>query len=133
MNVASFLDSLDPEDRVNVEKYRTEILKIDTKVKEKVSKIMSIENALVYEQDGVFKYGLAKTKHHYTFHSMVMYGNEDILKFVKQNMKGAKIQKGCVNFKSFSDFPIDLFRELMGLSAEKDFTPVIEHYQKKKK
>ncbi len=58
--MASFLDSLDPEDRVNVEKYRTEILKIDTKVKEKVSKIMSIENALVYEQDGVFKYGLQR-------------------------------------------------------------------------
>ena len=131
--MASFLDSLDPEDRVNIEKYRTEILKIDSKVKEKVAKIMSIENALVYEQDGVFKYGLAKTKHHYTFHSMIMYSNPDILDFVKQNLKDAKIQKGCVNVKSFSDFPIDVFRELMGLSAEKDFTPIIEYYQKKKK
>ena len=131
--MASFLDSLDPEDRVNVEKYRTEILKIDSKVKEKVSKIMSIENALVYEQDGVFKYGLAKTKHHYTYHSMVMYGNEDILEFVQQNMKDVKIQKGCVNFKSFSEFPIDVFRKLMVLSAEKDFGPIIEHYKKRKK
>jgi len=133
MNVASFLDSLDPEDRVNVEKYRTEILNIDTKVKEKVSKIMSIENALVYEQDGVFKYGLAKTKHHYTFHSMVMYGNKDILEFVKQNMKGVKTQKGCVNFASFSEFPIEVFRKLMVLSTEKDFGPIIEHYKKRKK
>ncbi len=131
--MASFLDSLHPEDRVIVEKYRTEILKIDTKVKEKVSKIMSIENALVYEQDGVFKYGLAKTKYHYTFHSMVMYSNPDILDFAKQNLKGVKIQKGCVNFESFRDLPIDVFRELMDLSAEKDFTPVIEHYQKKRK
>ena len=70
--MASFLDALDPEDRVHVEKYRIKIRKIDTKVKEKVSKIMSIENALVYEQDGVFKYGLAKTKHHYTFHSILI-------------------------------------------------------------
>lgn len=56
----SFLDLLDSEDRAKMERYRTEILKIDNKVKEKPSKIMSIENALVYEEEGVFKYGLAK-------------------------------------------------------------------------
>lgn len=131
--MASFFDALDPEDRANLEKYKSEILKIDTKVEEKESKIMSIENALVYEQEGVFKYGFAKTKRHFTFHSMVMYSNPDILDFVKQNMKSVKIQKGCINFKSFRDFPIDVFKELMVLSAEKDFTPIIEHYKKKNK
>jgi len=119
----SFLDLLDSEDRAKMERYRTEILKIDNKVKEKPSKIMSIENALVYEEEGVFKYGLAKTKHYYTFHSMVMYNNLDISDFIKQNTTVLKIQKGCINFKSFNELPIDLFKEIMILFAEKDLHP----------
>ena len=116
-----------------MERYRTEILKIDNKVKEKPSKIMSIENALAYEEEGVFKYGWAKTKNYYTFHSMVMYGHQDILDFIKQNTTGLKIQKGCVNFKSFSNLPIDIFKEIMILSAKKDFSSVVKHYNDRKK
>lgn len=129
----SFIDLLDQEDGDEIGKYRTEILRNDHKVIEKPSKIMNIENALVYEEEAVFKYGLAKTKNHYTFHSMVMYSNPDIYRFIKENIKTAKIQKGCINFKSFDQLPIDIFRELMILSAKKDFSPVIKHYKERKK
>lgn len=129
----SFLDSLDPEERINVEKYKNEILKIDPKVKEKTSNIMSTKEAISFEQEGVFKYGLAKTKNYFTFHSMVMYSNPDVHDFVKKNLKGIKIQKGCFNFKSFEDIPMKAFRRLMELSAKKDFAPIIEHYKKRKK
>lgn len=129
----SFLDSLNAEDRKAMERYRSAILEIDNKVVENVSSIMSIVNALVYEQEGVFKYGLTRTKHHYSFHTMVMYANPDVSEFIKSNTKRAKIQKGCINFTSFDDFPIDLFKRIMTLSAEKDFSPVIAHYKKKKK
>ncbi len=129
----SFLESLDTEDRIKMEQFRSVILQIDNKVVETVSNIMSITNALVYEQERVFKYGLAQTKHHFTFHSMVMYSNPDISDFIKQNSKEIRIQKGCINFTSPDELPIDLFKRIMVLSVEKDFSQIISHYNKKKR
>ena len=129
----SFIDTLEQSDKEEMEKYRIAIIESDSKIIEKPSKFMSIENALVYEEVGVFKYGLAKTKNYYTFHSMVMYSNADVSEFIKKHVNGAKVQKGCVNFKSFSQLPIEIFREIMVISASKDFTPVIEHYKAKDK
>ena len=127
----SFIDKLEGSEKEELNKYRLAILEFDTKVIEKVSSIMGIKNALVYEEDGVFKYGLTKTKNHYSFHSMVMYSNSDVYNYIKTNVKkGAKVQKGCINFKVTSLLPIETFKEIMSLSSAKDFSPVIKHYKK---
>jgi hypothetical protein len=130
--MSSFIDSLEEPDKTELKKYQNIILRSDSKVVEKHTKIMSVENSLTYEEEGVFKYGLTKTKNHYSFHSMVMYSNADVLEYIKKYVKkGAKVQKGCVNFKNTSQLPIEIFQEIMLLSAKKDFSPVIEHYKKK--
>ena len=130
--MSSFIDTLEEPDKTELKKYQNIILRSDSKVVEKHTKIMSIENSLTYEEEGVFKYGLTKTKNHYSFHSMVMYSNADVLEYIKKYVKkGAKVQKGCVNFKNTSQLPIEIFQEIMLLSAKKDFSPVIEHYKKK--
>ena len=130
----SFIDELEEPDKEELDKYRTAILESDPHVVEKVANIMRSKNALIYEEEGVFKYGLAKTKNHFTFHSMVMYSNSDVFDFIKNNVKkGAKVQKGCVNFKTTSQLPIEIFKEIMSFSAAKDFSPVIEYNKKKRK
>jgi hypothetical protein len=130
--MSSFIDTLEEPDKTELKKYQNIILRSDSKVVEKHTKIMSVENSLTYEEEGVFKYGLTKTKNHYSFHSMVMYSNADVLEYIKKYVKkGAKVQKGCVNFKNTSQLPIEIFQEIMLLSAKKDFSPVIEHYKKK--
>ena len=130
--MSSFIDELEEPEKEELDKYRIAILESDAKVVEKSENIMRSKNALVYEEEGVFKYGLAKTKNHFTFHSMVMYSNSDVFDFIKNKVKkGAKVQKGCVNFKTTSQLPIEIFKEIMSLSATKDFSPVIEHYKKK--
>lgn len=131
--MSSFLESLPSQDRKMMEEYRKTILKTDKKVKEKTSKIMRIENALVYEEDGVFKYGLAQTKNYFTYHSMVMYSNPAIYEFAQQLFSNAKIQKGCINFTSFASFPIASFKELMARSSKTDFSPIVQHYKKRQK
>lgn len=124
---------LNAEDRSVFETFRNIIQETDTAVTEKVSKVMNIENALVYLHDDVFKYALAKTTRHFTFHSMVMYANPAIMEDLKSKLKKVKFQKGCINFISPGDFPADVFRELMATSAKCDYSAVIEHYRKKKK
>lgn len=115
-----------------IEKLAKIILKNDKSVTRKKGKIMGVEGDAFYYEE-IFKYALAKTKTGYTFHSMAMYANPDLFNDLKSKMVKAKFQKGCVNFKSLDDFPVDLFEEHMKMSGKCDFSKVIEHYRKVKK
>lgn len=128
----TFLSELSKEEKVGISKMRELILAIDSNVKEKVGDIMSNKNCFRYEEDGVFKYGLAKTKNHFSFHSMIMYANSDVRNFIKENSNSLKIQKGCINFKNVDDFPVELFKEFISISASADFSSVINHYKSRK-
>ena len=105
------------------------ILDIDLRVKEKVGDIMSSKNCFIYEEEGVFKYGIAKTQNHFSFQSMIMYSNHEVRNFIVENSKSLKIQKGCVNFKTVNEFPLDLFKEFLLISKTADFSPVLNHYK----
>ncbi len=115
-----------------LEELKKIILKYDKNVEAKEGKIMGT-NGTVFNQEGVFKYGLTKTKTGYSFHSMAMYANPDLFNDLKSKMTKAKFQKGCVNFKSLEDFPVDSFEEHMKKSAKCDFSMVINHYKQKKR
>ena len=110
---------------------RNSILKIDPNVTEKVGNIMSSKNCFIYEEKGVFKYGLAKTKLHFSFHSMVMYSNQKVHDYIVKNSESLNIRKGCVNFNTVDAFPLDVFKEFILLSKKADFTPIINRYKNK--
>ncbi len=127
----TFIEELNKEEAKQIDQLRKAILNADTRVIEKPGKIMAADKALNYLEEGVFKYGLTKNKNHYSFHSMVMYVYPDIADFVKKGIPSVKVLKGCINFKTPSEFPLELFKEMMALSANKDFSGIIEHYKKK--
>ncbi len=129
----SFLTELSPAEQEIIEGFRKCILSLDSTVEESTEAIMSNQGAFVYKQEGVFKYGLAKTKHHFSLHSMVMYAYPETVTQLKEQSSKLKFQKGCINFKSLSDFPLSEFSALIQLFAEKDFTPILQHYKSKKK
>jgi len=116
-----------------LEKLKKIILKNDKTIKEGTGGIMGSTNGFVFTQDGVFKYGVAKTKTGYSYHSMAMYADPVLHSDFKSKLKKVKFQKGCVNFKSLEDFPADVFEEHMKKSAQSDFSVVINHYKQKKR
>ena len=116
-----------------LEKLRKIILKNDKTIKQGTGGVMGNTNGFIFTQEGVFKYGVTKTKTGYSFHSMAMYANPDLRSDLISKMKKAKFQKGCVNFKSFEDFPAEVFEEHMKKSAKADFLMVINHYMQKKR
>ena len=128
----TFLLELSEKEKEIINQMRGSILKMDVKVIESIGNIMSSKDCFIYKEEGVFKYGLARTKNHFSFHSMIMYSNQEVRKFIMNNSKELKIQKGCVNFNDLNNFPLDLFREFLSISAKADFSPVINHYKKKK-
>ena len=130
--MTAFLSELSEEEKSIIEQMRAMILNMDPNVKEETGDMMRSKNSLVYKEQGVFKYGLAKTKNHFSFHSMVMYAHEDVKNFILKHSKTLKIQKGCVNFKDVTDFPLPLFKEFLRVSAAANFSNVINHYMSKK-
>lgn len=131
--MTSFVDKLGKNDKALINALRRVIKQRDKAAVEQPGAIMTAKDALCYNEDGVFKYGLARTQSGFSFHSMVMYANPDIADFVKTNMTGVKMQKGCINISDLEGFDLDIFEQMMRLSAAKDFSPVIEHYKTRRK
>lgn len=128
----TFLTELKPDRKKAINRLRSVVTSADKNIVEQAGKIMSNDRAIVYQQQGVFKYGFAKSSRHFTFHSMVMYANPEIAEYVKKHGENLKVQKGCFNFSDPARVPVSFFSELMKRSAEIDFNPVIEHYKKRK-
>lgn len=128
----TFLNSLSEKDKFVIAKMRALILNIDTAVSETTGTIMRNEGCFIYKEADVFKYGLAKTKKYFSFHSMVLYTNTELRNFLTENGKSLKIQKGCINFTELAHFPLALFKEHLLLSKKADFSSVINHYKNKK-
>lgn len=130
--MASFVDTLEGQEKTRADALRRIILAADKAVREVAAPIMRATDALTYEEDGVFKYGLAAAKAHVSFHSMVMYAHKDIADLTKELFPASKVQKGCVNFPDFAAMEPETFKRLLQESAQADFSGVIAHYKKKR-
>ena len=126
----SFVEKLSGNEKEQINLFRETILANDSAVIETVDKIMTVDNTLNYMQDGVFKYGLAKTDNHYSLHSMVMYAYPELGDWLKSKKLKIKILKGCINFEDLDLFPLKVLEEFISLSAEKDFVPIVKKYKK---
>lgn len=133
MTVSEYLSSLTKEQKEVVSTLRKIVLESDKSVKEKVGKAMGGGDSLVYFEEDVFKYNIAITKNHYTFHTLIMYATPALHKLAQDSFPAAKLQKGCINFKSLQEIPADKFTKFMNKSAKADFAPMIAHYKSKKK
>jgi len=128
MTKAAYIQALSKKDQHLFSILDQIILEKDPSVESRLGSIMSVKEALVYTQEEVFKYGLARNKNYYTFHSMVMYAHPELHSFIKKEGKKLKVQKGCINFSKAEDFPIVLFEEFIERSAKLDFSTVINRY-----
>lgn len=130
MNKKDFLDQLGTDSTVITEIDKM-ILGADCNVIVSVGKLMNIKSALLYQESGVFKYGLTRTNNYFSYHSMVMYVYPELLIELKNACPKVKFQKGCFNFKSIDDIDVDAFKDFLRKSAQANFAPVIKHYMKK--
>lgn len=133
MEVEQHLDTLNIEARKIMMDLHQMIQANDTAVEASVEPLMSVKAAIVYKENGVFKYGLTVNKNHLSYHSMVMYVYPKLTADLKTSSPKIKWRKGCFNFKKMEDLDLVAFVSFLKNSAHADFSPVIDHYQKKKK
>ncbi len=128
MTPKEYLDSL-PEDRRKViSELREYILKADPLVKEVVGTMMGKE-MLMYCQKDVMKYALSSVKNYMSLHSMVMYGSSirfgggGLREKFEKLLPKATFQKGCVNFKSAAELPLETAKKFIEAMAKVEYPP----------
>lgn len=108
------------------------ILKNDPAVTATVGSMMGKE-MILYNDRGSFKYGLANVKDHISLHILPIYGNQLLhAKYVKL-LPRAKFQKGCVNFKSEAEIPLNIMAQLITDCAAIDMIAIRQSYLDAKK
>ncbi|MGE8290077.1 MAG: DUF1801 domain-containing protein [Sphingobacterium sp.] len=132
MEIEQYISTLSEIEQQAISQFRKVILENDKAVSESFGKFMSNPNAISYNEQGVFKYGLTVAKNYISFHSLVMYSNPLLMDELKSKLPKAKFQKGCINFKSLDEFPESVLVEHMQTSSKIDFSPVVNRYLKKK-
>jgi hypothetical protein len=132
MEIEQYISTLSQTEQQAISQFRKVILENDKVVSESFGKFMSNPNAISYNEQGVFKYGLTIAKNYISFHSLVMYSNPELMDDLKSKLPKAKFQKGCINFKSLDEFPESILVGHMQISSKIDFSPVINRYLKKK-
>jgi hypothetical protein len=131
MTIEQYIKELSENEQIVIQQFRKIIMENDKAVSESFGKLMMNSNALCYNEQGIFKYGLSVAKNHISFHSMVMYSNPELIIELKAKLKKVKFHKGCINFKSLDDFPLSVFAEHIQTSSKCDFTTVIKQYHRK--
>jgi hypothetical protein len=106
------------------------LLKYDPQIKETVGGMMGKEMLMYCTQaDSIMKYALSSVKTHISFHSMVMYGSSErfggsgLREKYEKLLPKAKFQKGCVNFKSLMEMPIDIATSFIKEMAKVEYPP----------
>ncbi len=131
-SVSAFLSSLELSRRQILSAIHQMILEADKQVTAEVAPMLGAE-MIVYNQSGVFKYGLSSRSSYMSLYAMPIYGVPAIHSKYKKLLPLAKFQKGCINFKRPDDMPINVVRKLIEDCAKHDYSHAIELYKKRRK
>ena len=132
MTVADFLSKQTPENRLILSEINDIIINADKTVIAEIGLMMGIE-MILYKAKGFFKYGLAITKTRFSLHLMPIYMAPTLHAKYTSLLNKAKFQKGCINFKTPEEMPLDIVRELLNECAKIDLIALMEKYKKNRK
>jgi hypothetical protein len=107
------------------------ILKEDPTVVAEIGTMMGKE-MILYKEKGNFKYGLASVKNYMSMHIMPIYGGSPLHAKYQVLLPDMEFQKGCINFKTDSNVPLEIIRQLFADCAKISVTAMLEQRKKAK-
>ena len=108
------------------------IIANDKTVTAVIGPMMGLE-IIIYNAPGTFKYGLGSGKAHMSLHVLPMYGSPVIYDKYKALLPKAKFQKGCINFKSEEEMPLNIVKQLIQECSKIDLLKLREEQLKNRK
>jgi hypothetical protein len=125
--------SAQPSERQNIlNNIHSIILEEDKTVVPVVEPMMGKE-MIVYKGKGMMKYALASVKNYMSLHVLPIYGSPTLFSKYKSLLHKASFQKGCINFNTADEMPLDIVRQLMADCAKIDLVKIREDYLREKK
>jgi hypothetical protein len=88
---------------------------------------------IIYKGKGMMKYGLAGVKNYMSLHVLPMYMSGTLFSKYKSLLHKANFQKGCINFNTAEEMPLDIVRQLIADCSKIDLLKIREDYLKQKK
>jgi hypothetical protein len=92
-----------------------------------VVELMMGKLMIVYKERGYMKYGLASGKKYMSFHCMPIYGSHELHDKYMNLLPGANFQKGCINFNSIVEMPLEVADNLLQDCASISIATLIEN------
>ncbi|HWY97702.1 MAG TPA: hypothetical protein VNY36_01345 [Bacteroidia bacterium] len=117
MTVTEYLNKQEPDRKKLMTAINKIILETNKKVEPRIGNMMGKE-MILYEIEGAFAYALASVKTHMSLHNIIMYGHAPLYAKYSKSLSKAKFQKGCINFKSAEQMPLDVVKNFMEDSAK---------------
>lgn len=132
MSIAEYIHQQDASRRPVLNAMHETILKTDPTVVASIGSMMGKE-MILYHDRGSFKYGLASVKDYMSLHCLPMYMNVPMHTKYQALLPDASFQKGCINFKTEAQVPLNVTRQLIADCAPIDLIAIREKYLSDKK
>ena len=78
-----------------------------------VVKPMMGKKMIIYEDRSFMKYALAGVKNYMSLHVLPMYGSKALFSKYQTLLPAAKFQKGCINFTTAEEMPLEILGQLI--------------------
>lgn len=88
---------------------------------------------IIYKEAKYMKYGLASVKNYMSLHCLPMYMNPVLHGRYEPLLPAAKFQKGCINFASADELPVDTAAALIKDCSAISIAALLEARNRKKK
>ena len=88
---------------------------------------------IVYKGRGMMKYALSSVKNYMSLHVLPMYGSPVLFSKYKSLLTKANFQKGCINFYTADEMPLNVVSQLIAECSKIDLVKIREDYLKEKK
>ena len=88
---------------------------------------------IMYKAKGMMKYALSSVKNYMSLHCLPIYGSPELFNKYKALLPDANFQKGCINFTSARQVPLDIVKQLFLDCAPIDLVKMREKYLEQRK
>ncbi|MDQ6813100.1 MAG: hypothetical protein M3040_05145, partial [Bacteroidota bacterium] len=105
--------STQPLDRQPVLKNIHQIIIEEDKSVVPVIEPMMGKEMIIYKDRSTMKYGLSSVKKYMSLHVLPIYGSEALHSKYKALLQEASFQKGCINFSSPQQMPLNIVKQLI--------------------
>lgn len=131
MQIPEFIARQPAERQVILTRIDAIIMDKDKTVTPKIGTMMGKE-MILYDDPGMFKYGLASVKNYMSLHMMPIYAWPALYSKYQALLPRASFQKGCINFKDETEMPFEIVERLIGDCADVSMLSLKEQWQQSK-